>query len=229
MKRSFVIKGVGATLSAIATATGVGLDVVGMIRLPVDWWPFLTFFVFCGLVVWMIYGLYRENSRLVNDRPSVYVEPMREGETFYLKVSNNGEKGVFKAQIELESEDDPAVWRLKNYIGYWKNANSGESEILKGHNDWIKIAELMGHASSASVYLKVSYYEGKFNRENYISSSSHWIGATIRSGDGETKLMSKHEYKLRVTISANPSLREGIYQEKFRLNVDRLEVDTDFR
>lgn len=229
MHKSFVIKAVGAILFMIATAIGLAQDFMGITRLPMNWWPLITFVAFCVLVIWMISGLYRERSRLLNSRPSIYVEPVREGETFYLKVHNDGEQGIFKAQIQLDAEDDPQVWTLKNYTGHWKNSNRGDLEIMKGHTGWIKIAELISHPNSSSVYLKIWFFDDKLYAANYISSSTHWIGATITSPDGSTKPMTKHEYKPQVRISATPSLREGVYQERFRLNVDRLEVDTNFQ
>lgn len=229
MYKSLVIKAVGALLCAIATAIGLGQNIMGITKLPMNWWPLVTLAVFCGLVTWMIYGLYKENSRLLNGRPSIYVEPIRDGESFYLKVSNHGEQGIFKAQIQLDAEDDSQVWALKNYTGHWKNSNRGDLEIMKGHTGWIKIAELISYPNSNSVYLKIWFFDDKLYAANFIYSSSHWIGATIKSPDGDTKPMTKDEYKLQVTISANPSLREGAYQGRFRLNVDRLEVDTNFQ
>lgn len=229
MHKSFVIKAVGAILCVIATATGLSLDIVGITKLPMNWWPLVTFVVFCVLVGWMISDLYRKNSRLLNAMPSISVEPIREGETFYLKVHNDGEQGVFKAQIQLEAEDDPQVWALKNYTGCWKNANRGDLEIMKGHTGWIKIAELINYPNSVSEYLKIWFFDDKLYAVNYISSSTHWIGATIASPDGDAKPMTKHEYELQVTISANPSLREGVYKGNFRLDVDRLEADTNLQ
>ena len=227
MRKSLVIKTVGAILSMIATAIGLGRNILGITSLPMSWWPLVTFLVFCGLVGWMIFDLYREKSRLLNDRPSICVEPVKESEAFYLEVDNVGEKGFFKAQIQLEAEDDPQVWTLKNYTGCWRDANREGLEIMKGHDGRIKIAERLSPPNTNSVYLKIWFFDDKLYAANYISSSTHWIGATIRNAGGETKPMTKHEYKLQVTISADPSLREGVYQGKFRLNVDRLAVDTN--
>jgi hypothetical protein len=229
VQTSFIIKTVGAVLSAIMTAIGVGRNALGITNLPMSWWPLATFIIFLALVGWMIYGLYVENSRLLNDRPSISVEPIREAETFYLRVRNDGEKGFLKAQVQIESEDDPRARALKNYTGCWRDANREGAEIMKGHAAYMKIAERISHPNTSSVYLNIWFFDDRLHEANYISSSSHWIGATVTNADGEAKPMTKHEYRLQVTISADPSLREGVYEGRFRLNVDRLEADSGFQ
>lgn len=227
MNKSFVIKTAVAIVYVIGVAVSASLDIQGIINVPVNLW-IVIFIVFCVVVAWMMYGLYKENSRLRDNRPTICVEPVKDGESFYLKVSNKGEKGILKAQIELESEDDPRVWGLKNYIGYWKHAKSDKAEILGGHTDWIKIAELVTSQGLASEYLEIFFYGNSANPQYSMPSSSHWIGATIESKKGEREPMTKHEYKIQVTISADPSLREGVYKEKFRFDVDRIEIDNRF-
>jgi hypothetical protein len=230
MQKSFKIQAAVALCSAILTVVGIALDIEAITKLPVSWLPLITFVVFCVSVWRMLSDLYSERSRLLNIRPSIsVVEPTLEGRIYYLKVHNDGEKGFFKAQIQLEAEDDPSVWKLKNYTGYWKNSNKEGLEIMKGHDECIKIAELVAHTNSCSEYLKIWFFDHRLYAANCISSSSHLIGATVRNVDGEPRPMTKHEYKLEVTISADPSLREGVYKGRFRFNVDRLELDPDFQ
>lgn len=226
MQKSLIIKAVLAILSMIATAIGLGRNILGITELPMSWWPLATFIVFCVLVGWMIIGVYNENNRLLSNKPSINVEPMEDGKSYYLKVVNNGEQGIFKAEIELESEDDPQVWGLKNYTGYWRGANGGEFPIMKGHTGWVKIAERTNGGRSSVEHLNICFFDDRICEARYVSSSAHWIGATIVSRSGERKPMTKHRYKLRVVISANPSLREGVYKGRFRLSLDGLAVES---
>jgi len=151
---------------------------------------------------------------------------------FYLKVRNNGAEARFKAQITLSSEDDPQVWRLTTYDGYWQMSNGNESKILPNQYDSIKIAERRSYPPDYnSVHLRIFYYNPKLVEALYSSegeahcdTSSYWVGAYIEKEDGSKTPLEKHEYDLRVSISSSPSLREKMYIESFKLDIDTLRI-----
>jgi len=216
------------------------VDIVGIIKsyvsaesgnflLPIwGWWLILVVI----LIISPFLAFHRLRLKLVstgNDlkklqdaRPSIDVtldeERTSGGHINYLRVHNNGAEGKFRAQIELSS-DEPSVYRLPHYYGYWQQGNKDETKISKGHADWLKIAELKSSPPHYSVaHLEIFFYDTTAGYAHSISTSSYFLEASI----GNTKPMTKWDYKLRVTISSNPELREGVFCRDYILNVDEL-------
>jgi hypothetical protein len=218
MKRNLFIKSVGAIIFAIASATGYTLDVTQITNFGFKWLPLIFFGIFC-IVAWIFIDQYGQISKLQDTKPSIKVETTKEGNILYLKVRNNGAEGIFRGQIELTS-NDTQVWSLPHYYGYWKYGNEAETNILKGQDDLIQIAEVVSRPNSISEFLNIIFYDEKACYANYISTSSHLIGAKITDENGNTKPLAKNLYKLHVTISASPELKEGVYQRQLSFNID---------
>lgn len=217
----------GALVIALASAIGYTLDATQLANIGYKWWPLIGFGFFALILLWIIADLYRANNRLLDVHPSISTEIASEADVFYLKVLNKGAEAMFRAQVSLSS-DDPDVWCLPHYNGCWKYNNKDETRILKGQTDSLKIAEL--HSSRMpgpiSQHLEIWFFDPKANYAHGVSTSSHWLGATISSPDGSTKPLTKHKYKLCITISATPSLKEDIYEGHLLLDIDGLRFDT---
>jgi hypothetical protein len=164
---------------------------------------------------------------LQESSPSINIERVERfapggGTNYYLKVHNSGAVGVFKAQLELSSEE-PSVGALPRYIGCWEDGNKGEARILKGQDDLLKIATAISSLRPYySIHLEIPFYDPKANYVHSVSTSSYWADAVVTSKDGNVRPMTKWDYKLRVTISSSPELRDGVFCKDYVLNVDGL-------
>lgn len=217
MHKSLIWKCFGALASALVTAGSLALDLSQLVNFDTKFLSIAFLSIFCLLTFWIILDLYKANSILMGNKPSITVKCLEEHDIYYLSVFNQGEKGKFKAQIQLTSQD-PTVSGLNQYNGFWKLANTWEAEILKGQTDSIVIASKNYSHSSSSIYLSFPHNLVS-NNLSYCNTSSYWIGATIKSIDGTIKPLTKHDYFLTITISSNPSLREDYFIKKYRLNV----------
>jgi hypothetical protein len=222
MKIKLATKIVSAVIVALVSAIGYALDIGQITSIGSKWWPLIGFIVFIGLVAWIINDLYQQNNTLLDNKPKITVEPSLEASTLYLRIQNHGPEGLFKAQIELSSEDDPAVQVIGFYQGFWKFGNREESTILKGQEDAIKIAELWSSRSPGPMSQCVNfwYFSKSSNFATYIQSSPHFLGAIITNDDGSTHPLKKHLYILKVKISSSPELRDGYFEKQYTLNVD---------
>ena len=172
----------------------------------------------------------RDNARtqvvtLQNAKPTISVEPIKMGDTYYLKVTNNGEQAKFSAQITLSS-NDPSVLRLSTksyYQACWDSSTNHEAIVPKGHSASIKLAQLYSSSTPGPISLAWHlFYCAHNNREDYIHSSSHFVGAKILHPDGSEEPMRPCcEYKLHINISANPSLREGQFESDYLISYQR--------
>ena len=222
-------------MSGLYTAIPLILDVQTVFP---NWnWQYhalIGFFFFVAFMVWMVWDRQTTISRLLDLMPTILVEPIEENGIYYLKVHNIGAEGILKAQINLSAED-PSVSNLQGYDGYWQKANCNESKILPNQFDCIKIAERISSAPDYnSVHLRIYYYNPKLieslsstGGEVYSNTATHWLGAYIEHPDGSTVPLTKHEYKLCVTISSSPKLKEGVYQANYILDVSSLRIDSN--
>ena len=212
---SFIVQIVGWSVNAMGISTMFGVQIpFGLIGLGGS-------IVFAGFMSRMVWEGRREIQRIQDARPSIEVmpekKPMLGGERCYLRVHNNGAEGTFRAQVELSSED-PSVHMLPTYQCSWEYSDRGDAKILKGQDDLLRIAKLKSSAPNyQTIVIDILFYEACEDDTRSVSMSSYWVGATINGVP-----MSKFDYKLRVTISASPELREGIFCKNYILNVDGL-------
>jgi hypothetical protein len=65
-------------------------------------WVNLAFIVVFILVMyWILHELYKKLEESENRKPTISVSADTINGKYYLRVTNNGEKGIFKAQIAL--------------------------------------------------------------------------------------------------------------------------------
>jgi hypothetical protein len=210
MGKWIIARLVGGMIILVVTATGYALDVSEVTNIGAKWWPLITLIVGIFLVGWVVFDLQRRINILLGSRPTIHIEIVKEHHTYYLKVHNEGEKGA---------------WQLPFYNGHWRLANNSEAQIMKDQSDMIKVAESI-MSSKGFAHLRIFFHDESAKSERYIDTSSHWIGAYVEDENGNKEPLTKWEYKLHVTVSSSPSLREGTYDSYYKLNVDRLEVDT---
>ena len=201
---------------AVFSATGFALNVLQVLHYPLTWLPLIGFVIFTVLTFVRLGELYKENTELLNAKPCIEVQPLKEKNDFYLKVYNTGGEGKFRAQVRLSS-DDPSVRCLPNYQASWKYSNKEEAEILQKHDDWIRIAS--SELGDSAGFLKIWYFDKVHNYTDNITTSSHFWGATITNTKGKTRPLKNKKYTLDVVISSSPSLRGGAYQGKFLLGI----------
>ena len=78
-----------------------------------------------------------------------------------------------------------------------------------------------------SQHLKIWFFDFTTNATQYIRTQSYFIGGTISDEEGNTRPLTKDEYKISVTISSNPELREGVYKYDYLLTVDGFISNSD--
>jgi hypothetical protein len=127
------IRVAGSVILALYTAISTTLDILQKASLNSQWLPVVTFTLFSAIMYWIVYDINRVNTELLNVRPSITVQSIREHDTFYLKVCNEGAEGTFKAQIGLSSEDT-TVGYLSNYIGFGSMGMEKMQRYLKGNS-----------------------------------------------------------------------------------------------
>ncbi len=232
MAKWTITKLVGGMLNLVATAAGYALDISEVTNVGHDWWLLITLIIGIGLVGWVVGDLYGQNRKLLDIRPTISVEPVKDNNGYYLKIRNSGAEAVFKAQISLTAEEDPSVGGLSRYDGYWQKANRNEARIFSNQDDYIKIAERIAPPSDLnSVWLNIFYFNPKLievlnntGGEAHVKTSTHYVGSYIKHEDGSKTLLEKKEYRLDVSISSSPSLRDGIYKGSFKLDIDNLVI-----
>ena len=169
-------------------------------------------------------GTQIELDNIKDGKPSIIVEPTKEGDVYMLKVTNIGEQAIFEAQIKL-ADEDPSVFALSrksHYQACWDNTEKYRAIIPKGLSASIKIAELYSSPPQFNPLTWHLFYCGDDNRENYASTSCYFVGAFYVHENG-SRIPAKptFEYKLHIIISSTPSLREGTFQKDYVLSYER--------
>jgi len=213
------IKVAGAILAALATATGLALDITQVVGLQPKWWPLITLGVFFALVTWIVIDLYIRNKKLENTKPVIDVTPTRCYDELYLNVTNEGEKGNFTAQISIISSSSGNLnfdrgMMTVGYTALWEKTQANKSEIMKEQSDSIKIASITTANTKLGLVksLLLHAYDIASNSSHTIPSQS-WM---VNIGD----TIIKPEYHLQVNISSDPSLKDGAFVRNYIVNLD---------
>ncbi|MCX6004195.1 MAG: hypothetical protein NT082_00735 [Chloroflexi bacterium] len=161
----------------------------------INWLAVVSTIVFLVFVISTLWDLSKNVEEAENKKPSIKVVALSSNNESFLEVTNNGEKGVFKAQIALLHSKFSTMGYL--YNGVWSSTNTNTSEIMKGQSDtiWISTVKFTKedalfelHAFDTTKNLK---YEMRSVRYNDLG-----------------KLNPKSE--IEVNISSEPSLRKGV-------------------
>lgn len=221
----------GTILSALWTLVFNALTLAGVgtfLGYEIDWrWftlgGFIAFIVFAG---WWIVGLYHRIHELSANKPSIKVRPRNEFDNYYLEVKNIGNTATFQAEIEIvEGKEHLIPYSFeKQYKACWETTRGREAQILKDHTDLVRMAHFMSSPPYyQSQHLNLYYYDPTSGQENHIDSSSYLVGAKLVSENGKEKPLTRPELVLRVTISSEPSLKEGSFVNKYKLGLSGLE------
>src|SRR4030042_745176 len=205
------------------------LNVVALMPPVQDWfsrnypyidprWIYLVFFlIFCGVMYWIIHGLYENIQDLESKQTLLDVRPITYWDDHLLSVTNNGECGIFSAQISILPSN---TGNIKNdilalhtgYTALWGSTKTGESEIKKGQSDSIKIATVRITKTTTSLDL-IGYDVA--NQSPFTALSAAWTPSV--------KNISKPEYWLQVNISSDPSPKGGAFVRNYKVGLNYIE------
>lgn len=185
-----------------------------------QWFTLGGFIVFLGFVGWWLSDLHNYVRRLESAKPSIEVRPANDLHDYYLEVKNIGSTGTFEAQVELVKGKSYVFGLPQMYSACWDKTNNNKTQIMKGHKDKLKIATLEIPARVLSMSLRFYYYSSYYFEGSYVegirySDSTSWI-------PGSNQVVVP-EFTLRITISSEPSLKEGSFVRNYKLSSSGLE------
>ena len=167
-------------------------------------------------------------SRL-EERPSIAVQPIREGKTFFLLVTNNGESATFAAQLKLESDDINvrSLTNLSFYHGLWDTPYGRKAEILKGHSAKIQIALIHSESVVLGETLYINSCQANGDPDS-VGAETRYFGAKMTNTEtgASVPLLHNRRYDLLVIVSSVPALREGVFRERYSLGYEGLSQDS---
>lgn len=210
-------------LSIFSAFFTVASQVAGIINfLPSFNWQIcalIGFVVFILTIGWIIWGKQSEIDALRNTKPSISTEVIKQSHKCYIRVKNNGAKGIFKAQIRMDT-NDPAFLDTSNYYnGIWDN-DKDIATIFNGQENYIKIARRMTTPlPSTTECLYILRYDCEDNMPRHFKTSAYIPGSYYTDPDGNETPMERYEYNLRIKISSDPSLQEGVYEKCYTLSL----------
>ncbi len=216
-------------MSALWTGVSYALTLAGVgtfLGYKIDWLWFSLggFIVFLGFVSWWLGGLHRRIHELEANKPSIEVKPLNKRDMYCLEVKNIGNTGTFEAEIQITKSNAPIPSPVNQYTACWTIARGREAQIKKGLTDRLKIAHFITSPPDyLSQHLDIYYYEPQSGQENHVHSDSYLVGAKVVSANGEERPLKKPEFVLQVTISSEPSLKEGSFIKKYKLGLSGLE------
>jgi hypothetical protein len=213
------VRPAGAVLLAIITAATY------VWPLPSDLlpkWGFLIFFaIFC---IYMGFYVYSQNERIKeseNKKPTIIVEPLPylDDKWAFLKVTNNGEKAEFWVKISLiatlcDGKSTLMKTLMPCWDGIWRSSNTDRTQIPKGHFDEIGVSEV--ELVGGEQILKLWGYDSA-DKSVSIKKQARWQVPKGR------QYGPKPEYGIQVSITSDPSLKEGIFVRDYQVTLNTLE------
>ena len=198
-------------MTALTAATGLALDTIQVTGVNTKWWPIVAFAVSCAFVIWVIVDLRNRNRDLENRKPSISVTPVPMENLWYLEVTNNGERGVFAAEVCIFEEKDSSMGSKyvpigSRYNALWGNTSTDKSEILNGQSDIIRIASIR-HTDAAQYFVMKAYDPVKKSRYE------------VRHIEFELFRDSMHPQNIQVIISSDPSLKGGAFIREYSISL----------
>ncbi len=151
------------------------------------------FLIFCGIIVWIIFGLRGEIRTLSNEKPNIAVFHAQEFDKLYLNVLNTGEKGYFKCHIAIVSSNVICQEMLRGYRGLWQNTQSDHNTILRDESASIHIATI----NPKSTKRKISFHGFRMGTKAILYASEC---------EENGNKVDNPQYRIQVTISSDPGL-----------------------
>jgi len=190
-----------AIIAALVAAIGLALDTIQVTGINTKWWTIIAFIVFCAFITWIVIDLRNRNKELENKKPSISVKPMVIDDLWYLEIANNGERGIFTAEVSVFDEEDNSMEPKYQSIGskynaLWGKTNTDKSEIVNGQSDIVRIAAITYTATAK--YFEMKAYD-TIKKCPYSVKHIEFDGFRDHT----------HQQEIEVTISSDPSLRGG--------------------
>ena len=198
-------------VAALTTAIGLALDAILVTGINTKWWTIVAFVVFCAFVIWIVRDLRNRNKELENKKPSISITPVPINDLWYLEVTNNGERGIFTAEVCIFEEEDSSMDSKYKPIGsrynaLWGNTNTDKSEIMNGQSDIIRIASIK--RTDAAQYFVMKAYDP-------VKKSPY----DVRHIEFEGFRDSVHQQNIQVIISSDPSLKGGAFIREYSISL----------
>jgi hypothetical protein len=211
-------------IPAVQSVSAIGvvlLNIASWIPPVQDWvsktWPFIDsrwinlifFIIFVIVIYWIIHDLYKNIEESENKKPSISVDVCMVNNDFNLEITNNGEKGVFEAELVIIRARGSSVG--EKYYPVWGKSNTNKSEILHGHSDIIKIASV--RLTDPDKIFELYAYD--------ITNSTI---CTVRSIKYDKMLINgtMPNFIIQVNISSDPSLKERNYIEAYDITPNQI-------
>jgi Ca2+/Na+ antiporter len=206
-----IFRAVVALVTALVAATGITLDTLQITQINFRWWTLVAFVLACVFVIWIIVDLNNKIRELENKKPSISVTPEPLEDSWYLEVTNNGERGIFTAQIcvfgnkeaPIDSKYSPIGTR---YNALWGNTNTDKSEIMNGQTDIVKIASIR-YADNETYFVMEGY--------DPVKKSSY----DVRHIEYEGFRDLLKQQIIQIIISADPSLKDGAFIRDYTVSL----------
>jgi hypothetical protein len=206
----------------ILAGTGAYLDITN--AAPIPMWVWITLGL-VGLMVAPFIAFHKlrckrdeirtELDDIRNAQPLIEVTPKKDNRDIYLDVYNVGEYAEFEAQVEVLEGKSYAHGLLDMYSAYWDRTKRDKTKIMKGHRDRLNIATLEMNTRVLSACFRLHYYETRYFEHSPVEgimsfNSTSWIPGSDQ--------VVKPCFKLKVTISSNPSMKDGAFSRVYELS-----------
>jgi len=203
----------------LVSVVGIFIPLVSEFEYPLWGWFVIVLLVY--IVTFIVFHklrvtkdeIQKQLEELQEAKPSIKVSEEEELSKYYLEVTNNGERGIFKAQIEIVEGKNFVTELPVKYFSYWERTQTDEIEIYKGQSERLFVAHNMTNGTD-SLCLMLHYFES-------IDYEGLSTGQTSHAQSISWELNEKDEKPLillKVNISANPSLKEGIFCRTYKLS-----------
>ena len=195
-------------MAALVTSAGITLDTLQVTGIDIKWWTLVAFGVFCFFIIWIIVDLAGKNRELKNKKPSISVTPMPMDDVWYLEVTNNGEKGIFTAQVCVFVEEEAGSKYVpigSRYNALWGKGNTDKSEIMNGQSDIIRIASIR-YTDTAQYFVMKAYDTAK--------KSPYDVRCVEYEGFGDLL----YQPIIQVILSSDPSLKGGAFIREYSIS-----------
>ncbi len=220
------IKTGGAVVSFLATTTSVVSQAIGVFEIA-GWvinWTLVTLVswaVFASFMGWIVWGFHNRINTLEETKPSISVVPEKDDIDFYLTVQNTGEYAEFEAQVEVLEGQKFMVGLPQRYSVCWEMTKQLETQLKRGQVDSLRIAGLERSDEGKSMALR--FYCSTVIYPYDVDGGSQGIQRAVGSVNSASwelgsVLISKPCFTLRITITSNPSMKEGVFSRTYQLD-----------
>lgn len=220
------IKTGGTLLSILVTVasniqSARGITLLWGYQIEWLWFTLGGFIAFCGFMGWVVFDLRRRIAELEETKPSISVVPEKDDVDFYLAVRNTGEYAEFEAQVEVSEGQKFVVGLPQRYSACWGNTWQPKTKLKKGQIDSLRIAglELSDKGKSMALRFYCSTVIYPYNVDGRSQGTQCAVGS-VNSTSWElgSVLIPKPCFALRITITSNPSMKEGVFSRTYQLD-----------